>query len=180
MSIISFGEYIEGAKFKVLDERVYRGSAGVMLLLAFIAFVNGFIVKNYIVLPYLIGFLVLNFSIGIFINPRFSPTVFIAKLLVRKQSPLPIGAIQKKFAWSLGLVLSTAIFILSLFLLKDVTYFEPVCFLCLICISFLYLETAFGICMGCKIYHLSIRLKLLKAPKEKPNCMGDACETEFN
>jgi len=40
----------------------------------------------------------------------------------------------------------------------------------------LYLETAFGICVGCKLYFLSIKMKLLKEPKEKPNCMGDACE----
>lgn len=178
MTIISFGEYNEGNRFKVLDERVMRGSAGVMLLVAIIAFINGFIVKNYIVLPFLSGFLMLNFLIGIFINPWFSPTVLIAKLMVRKQSPLPIGAIQKKFAWSLGLGLSTAIFILSFYLLKDVSYFERVCQLCIICLLFLYLETAFGICVGCKIYQLTIRLKIIPAPKEKPNCMGDSCNID--
>jgi len=40
----------------------------------------------------------------------------------------------------------------------------------------LYLETAFGICVGCKLYFLSIKLKLLKKPAVRPNCMGDACE----
>jgi len=177
MSIISFGEYKNDSEFKVLDERIVRGSAGIMLLIAFIAFIYGFIVKEYIVLPYLSGFLAFNFLIGIFINPRFSPTMFISWILVRKQSPLPIGAIQKKFAWSLGLILSTGIFILSLFLLTDESYFEPVCMLCLICILFLYLETAFGICVGCQLYHLAIRLKILKAPKVNPNCMGNSCET---
>lgn len=176
MSTISFGEYIEGKRFKIIDERRMRASAGIMFLLGLIAFINGFILQQYIIIPYIAGILMLNFVIGIFINPKFSPTVFIAYLFVRKQSPLPIGAIQKKFAWSLGLVLSTAIFILSFYLLNDVSYFEPVCMLCLICLLFLYLETAFGICVGCKLYHLAIRLKLLKKPVERPNCMGDACE----
>lgn len=179
MSIFSFGEYIEGRKYKVLDERIVRGSSGVMLLIAFIAFIYGFIIKQYIVLPYLTGFLALNFLIAILINPKYSPTVFISWLIVRKQSSLPIGAIQKKFAWSLGLGLTTAIFILSLFLLSDESYFEPVCMLCLICILLLYLETVFGICVGCQIYHLAVRLKLIKPPKEKPNCMGDACATNI-
>lgn len=176
MSIISFGNYIDGTEFKVLDERRMRASAGVMFLLGIIAFINGFILQNYIVIPYISGFLLANFFIGIFINPKFSPTLLIAYLFVRKQSPLPIGAVQKKFAWSLGLALSTFIFGLSLMLLKDVSFFKPVCFLCLICLILLYLETAFGICMGCKLYFLSLRLKLIKQPKVRPNCMGDSCE----
>lgn len=180
MSIFSFGEYIEERNYKVLDERVVRGSSGIMLLVGFIAFIYGFIIKEYIVLPYLSGFLAFSFLVAVFINPKFSPTVFISWLLVRKQSSLLIGAIQKRFAWSLGLGLTLTIFILSLFLLSDESYFDPVCMLCLICISLLFLETAFGICVGCQLYHLSVKLKLISAPKEKPNCMGDACNTDIS
>ena len=176
MSLVTFGEYIEGRNFKVLDERRMRASAGIMFLFGLIASINGFILQRFAVIPYIAGFLVLNFVIGIFINPKFSPTVIIAYLFVSKQSPLPIGAIQKKFAWSLGLVLSTAIFVLSVLTLKDASYFEPVCMLCIICLVLLYLETAFGICVGCKLYFLAVRFKLLPKPAEKPNCMGDSCE----
>lgn len=176
MSFVSFGEYIEGRSFKVVDERRMRASAGIMFLLGLIASINGFMLQWFAVIPYFAGFLVLNFIIGLFINPKYSPTILIAWLFVRKQSPLPIGAVQKKFAWSLGLALSTTIFFLSILLLKDTTYFEPVCMLCIICLILLYLETAFGICVGCKLYFLAVRLKLLKKPIEKPNCMGDACE----
>lgn len=178
MSTISFGDYIEGRNFKILDERRMRASAGIMLLLGFIAFVNGFILQNFIVITYIAGFLMLNFLIGIFVNPKFSPTVFLGYLFVYKQSHLPIGAIQKKFAWSLGLGLSVVIFGLSFFLLNDPNYFEPVCMLCIICLVLLYLETAFGICVGCKLYYLFIKIKVISKPKEKPNCMGDACVTK--
>jgi len=176
MSIVTFGEYREQQAYKTLDERVMRGSAGIMLLLAIIAFINGFIVKNYIVIPFISGFLALNFVIGIFINPKFSPTVLLARLMVRKQTVLPIGAIQKKFAWTLGLGLATAIFVMSLPLQNNVAWSEPVCMLCLVCLFLLYLETAFGICVGCQLYFLGIRLKLIKAPEVAPNCMGDSCE----
>lgn len=172
----SFGDYIEGRNYKVLDERQLRASAGIMMLLGLIAFINGFILSKYIIIPYISGFLLLNFIIGIFINPKYSPTMFIAKVFVYKQSSLPIGAIQKKFAWILGLILSTIIFTLSLFLVNDPSYFNVVCLLCVICLFLLYLETAFGICVGCKFYDLAINLNLLKEPIEKPNCMGDACE----
>ena len=178
MSIFSFGEMNGEHGYKTLDERAMRGSAGLMLLVAVVAFIYGFIIKKYGVLPYLSGFLVLNFAIGVFINPKFSPTVFISKLMVRKQVVLPIGAIQKRFAWTLGLVLSTAIFLMSLKLVGDVTWFDPVCMLCLICLLFLFLETAFGICVGCQTYFLAIRLKLIKRPEVTPNCMGDSCNIE--
>ncbi len=178
MAVISFGEYIKGHSYKVLDERIVRASSGIMFLLGMIAFINGFILNQYLIIPYISGFLMLSFLIAVFVNPKFSPTMFIGYLFVRKQSRLPIGAVQKRFAWSLGLVLSAAIFILSLFLLKDPSYFDRVCELCLICLALLFLETAFGICVGCKLYHLAIRMKLLRKPVEKPNCMGDACEVE--
>jgi len=176
MSLISFGEYKNNSQFKVLEERNMRASAGIMLLLGIIAFINGFILNNYIVITYISGFLSLNFLIGLFINPKFSPTMFIGWLFVRKQTPLYIGAIQKKFAWSLGLAMVAVVFGLSFLLLNDVSYFEPICILCLICLFLLFFEVAFGICIGCKLYYLFIRLKLLKEPEVKPNCMGDACE----
>ncbi len=176
MSFISFGEYKDGLGFKVVDERVWRGSAGLMLLLGAIASINGFILNNYEVIPYISGFLVVNFFVGIFINPKLSPTVMVSRMVTYNQSPLWIGAVQKRFAWSLGLALSVTIFVLSLRLVDDVTYFEPVCLLCIICLLLLFLESVFGICVGCQLYHGAIRLKIIKAPEEKPNCMGDSCD----
>ena len=178
MSWSSFGDFSDEHGFRILDERVVRGSAGLMLFIGIIAAINGFILRNYVVLPYLSGFLAVNFLVGIFVSSKVAPTMALSKLLVRKQSPLPIGAIQKKFAWSLGLVLTTAIFGLSLLLVNDASWFEPVCMLCLICLLFLFLETAFGICVGCKLYFLAVKLKLLKPEPVTPNCMGDSCKVE--
>ncbi len=178
MSIFSFGEYKEGLPYKVLDERVMRASSGIMFLVGLIASINGFVLDKYAIIPYTVGFLVLNFMIGLFINPKFSPTILLASKIVKNQSAQPIGAVQKKFAWSLGLVLSSTIFVLSLYLQNDKSYFEPVCFLCIICMILMYLETAFGICAGCKLYAYAIRLKIIPKPKEKPNCMGDSCAIE--
>lgn len=176
MSVVSFGKYVDGINYKVLNEREVRASSGIMFLIGLIASINGLILKNYSVIPYLSGFLLFSFSIAVFINPKYSPTMILGSLFVRKQTPLYIGAVQKKFAWSLGLALSGSIFVLSIFLLTDATYFEPLCLLCIICLVLLYLETAFGICIGCKLYFLSIKMKLLKEPAVRPNCMGDACK----
>jgi hypothetical protein len=178
MSIFSFGEYIDGRSYKALNERVVRGAAGIMFLVGIIAFIYGFIVQKYEVLPWLSGFMALNFFIGVFINPKFAPVTFVSWFMVRKQSPLHIGAVQKRFAWSLGLTLTSTIFVLSLFLLTDASLFGLVCSLCIICLALLFIETAFGICVGCQLYKLSLKLKLIAKPKERPNCMGDACKTD--
>lgn len=177
MNIFSFGEYIDGKPYKVLDERKMRASAGIMFLFGLFASINGIILSRYVFIPYIMGGFVLNFMVGLFINPKYSPTVLLASIFVWRQSPLSIGAVQKKFAWSLGLALSGTIFALSLFLQSDSSYFEPVCMLCIICLILLYLETAFGICLGCRLYQLAVAIKLLPKPKVRPNCMGDSCTT---
>jgi hypothetical protein len=176
MSIFSFGYYIDGKPYKVLNERRMRASAGIMFLFGLIATINGFVLNNYEPIPYVMGGLVINFLIGLFINPMFSPTVLLAWIFVRKQTPIPIGAVQKKFAWSIGLLLSSTIFVLSLLLLNDPSFFHTICPLCMLCLLMLYLETAFAICVGCKVYDLFIRMKLLPKPKQRPNCMGNSCE----
>ena len=176
MKIISFGEYVKGKEYKVLNERTIRASAGILFLFALVAFINGFILKNYIVVPYIAGFFLFNFLIGVFINPKFVPAMFIGELFVAKQTPIYVGAIQKRFAWSLGILLSVAVFLLSLKLITDISFFEPVCMLCFTCLFLMFFETAFGICIGCKLYDLAIKFKIMKKPAQKPNCTGDSCE----
>lgn len=176
MSIFSFGQYVDDKSFKVLDEREVRGSGAIMFLVGMLAFINGFVVKNYDVLPYFAGFMVFNFAIGVLVNPKFSPTMIIAKLLTWKQTPIWVGAIQKRFAWSLGLMLSLAILLFSILLVEDVAYFETVCMLCIVCLILIFLEMGFGICIGCKLYFGALRLKLLPRPKDNPNCTGDSCD----
>ncbi|PJB33956.1 MAG: hypothetical protein CO108_29600 [Deltaproteobacteria bacterium CG_4_9_14_3_um_filter_63_12] len=178
MPLFEFGESVPGLPYKTVDERVMRGSAGIMLVLAAIAMVNGFVLQNYIAVTTVSAFLMGNFLIGVGVNLRFAPTIIAAKWMVQGQTPIPIGAVQKRFAWFLGLALSTAIFSLSLLLLGDASWFQKVCGLCLGCIALLYLETVFGICVGCKLYPLAIWLKLIPEPKVRPNCMGDSCDVK--
>lgn len=176
MAFFSFGEYVDDIPYKVLDERKMRASAGIMFLMGIVAFINAFILQQYLAVTWVSGILTLNFIIGIFINPKFAPTHIIASIFTWKQTPLPIGAIQKKFAWSLGLAMSTTIFVLSFYLLNDVSYFGSVCTLCLLCLLLLFLETSMGICVGCKLYFAALWLRILPKPKVRPNCQGNACE----
>jgi hypothetical protein len=179
MKIFEFGHFDETRGYRVLDERVVRGSSGINLVFGLFALVNGFVLKNYEVITWVSAGLALNFLVAILINPKFAPTYFLASIIVDGQTPIPIGAIQKRFAWSLGFIMTSAISSLSLLLITDSSWFNVVCFWCLICNMLLFSETAFGICIGCKIYYMGIRLKLIKEPAIKPNCMGDACPVDF-
>ena len=175
--LFNFGEQTEGITYKTVDEHVLRLSAMILLLLSLVAFTNGFMMRNFEVLPYITGFMMLNFFIGVVINSKLAPTIIIAKFFNKKEA-LPIGAAQKHFAWSLGLLLSSVTFVLTLFLLNDVRFFEPLCMLCIFCSTLLYFEAVFNVCIGCKLYHVALKMKLIKEPKDKPKCMGDSCDID--
>jgi len=176
MSVLSFGEEVEGIRYKVLNEREVRATAGLLFFTILVTLIAAVFFKKYEPIPYVSGFIMLNFAISVLINPKYAPANVLARLIVSKQEPIYIGAVQKRFAWSLGLTLAAVVFFLSIPLQTDATLFEPVCMLCLICMLLMFIETAFGICIGCQIYFLAIRLKLVKQPEVKPNCMGNSCE----
>lgn len=178
MSIVSFGEYVDGIGYKVLNEREVRASAGILFIMGLVAVVAGVFFQNYAPIPYVSGFMMLSFFISVFINPKYAPSNIIARLIVLKQDPIYIGAVQKRFAWSLGLAISSIVFFLSIPLQSDPTIFESVCMLCLLCMILMFIETAFGICVGCQLYFLAVKLKLIKQAEIKPNCMGNSCEVQ--
>ncbi|MFZ1082823.1 MAG: DUF4395 domain-containing protein, partial [Candidatus Kryptoniota bacterium] len=90
------------------------------------------------------------------------------RLIVSNQVPEYVGARQKKFAWIIGVVLSTIMFVF----LVVVNAFSPITgIVCLICLIFLFFESAFGICLGCKFYSMFY--------KEKAQyCPGEVCDVK--
>lgn len=163
--IIKFGEDVEGYNIPVLNEREIRASAGILFLFAFIAITSA-VLGDFLLLKYFIIIFLADFLIRVFVNPKFSPTLIIGRLIVKNQVPEYVGAPQKKFAWIIGLVLA----ITMLVLVVIVNSFSPITgIICLICLIFLFFESAFGICLGCKVYS--------KIYKEKAQyCPGEICE----
>ena len=106
------------------------------------------------------------FCIRIFISPKFSPILIISRLIISNQNPEYVGAAQKKFAWYIGLVLSATMFVLMA-VFNTYSYITGI--VCLLCLILMFFETAFGICLGCKIY------KIIN--KEKAQyCPGEVCD----
>jgi Domain of unknown function (DUF4395) len=164
--IIKFGETVEGYNIPVLNEREIRAAAGILFLMMSISMLKVIFLGDFLFLKYAITIFLTDILIRVFINPRFSPSLIIGRMIVRNQVPEYVGAKQKKFAWIIGVVLASAIFIH----LVVMNALSPITSLiCLICVVFLFFETAFGICLGCKFYSMFY--------KEKAQyCPGDVCE----
>jgi hypothetical protein len=160
------------APYPVLNERAIRAGAGIVFVFGFFAFFQALFLSNFIYLQILVPFLFFDFLMKTIVGIKFSPMSRLAALIVRGQQPEFVGAIQKRFAWSIGLVLSfTMLLLLFVFEVRGL----PNLTVCLICLTFMFMESAFGICVGCKIYNYLINKNIIAAPEYKPACPGNVC-----
>lgn len=166
--VIQFGEHVEGYDIPVLNEREIRAAAGILFLFMFYSLLLILFKGNFLLVKYMITLFLTDFIIRVFINPRYAPTLILGRLIVSNQNPEYVGAAQKKFAWIIGVVLASVMFI---FLVVE-NSFSPITFItCLICLVFLFFESVFGICLGCKFYPLFF--------KEKAQyCPGEVCDVK--
>ena len=153
--IIKFGEEVEGYNIPVLNEREIRAAAGLLFLLMFISIMVVIMKGDFLMLKYAVTIFLADILIRVFVNPKFAPTLIMGRLIVRNQVPEYVGAAQKKFAWIIGVVLAATMFVL---LVVANTYSPITGLICLICLLFLFFESAFGICIGCKFYNLFYNL----------------------
>ncbi len=164
--IIQFGENVEGYDVPVLNEREVRASAGILFLLLLISIFQINYEGDFFMVKYVVTLFLTDFIIRVLINPRFSPTLILGRWFVRNQEPEYVGAAQKKFAWKIGLLFSSIIFLHLVVFNGNSMVNGLICFACLI---FLFFETAFGICIACKFYNWFYKDKVLYCP-------GNACE----
>jgi hypothetical protein len=163
---IQFGENVAGYNIRVLNEREIRASAGILFLATFMSLMLIIFKNNFLPIKYVITLFLTDFIIRVFVSPRFSPTLVIGRLIVRNQVPEYVGAQQKRFAWIIGAALSAIMFVFMVIL----NSYSPITgIICLTCLVFLFFESAFGICLGCKFYSLF--------HKEKAQyCPGEVCD----
>lgn len=160
-----FGERVPGYEIPVFNERQVRGAAGVLFLLGIIAYLVVLSTGQIRALQGFAIFFLFDMFLRLFITPRLSPTMLVAQLFVYRQKPEWVGAPQKRLAWGIGFGLALAsCFTLGLLAMPVMVALV----LCAVCLTILFLETAFGICVGCNLYSLFA--------KEKPlYCPGDSC-----
>lgn len=177
---IQFGEIIpnlklygEEANYPVLNERDARAAAGIMLVLGAIAFALAFLTRDFTLIRIFVILFGIEFGVRVLINPNYAPFYALGKLFVSNQVPEYSGAVQKRFAWSLGFGLATVmLLVMFIFNLKGAVPLT----ICVTCLTLLWLETSLGVCVGCKMYNGMINLGWIKKPEVKPACPGGVCK----
>jgi len=159
----NFGEEIEGYDYKVINEREARASAGMMFLLGLLSLFSVYIFRTLLWAELFSITFIFEFFVRIVINPKYAPYMLLGGLIVSNQQAEWVEAKPKKFAWLLGLILGA---IMTYYIVFDVISLWRLG-ICVICLVLLFLESTFGICLGCLLYHkLNIKLN---------NCPGGVC-----
>lgn len=160
-----YGENVTGYDLLVINEREARAAAGILFMLGMIVIFVGIGFNHIIVAKVYLTFLWFDFFIRI-ITPSYSPSMLLGKMMVQNQRPEYVGALQKRFAWTLGWLMAFPM--LYWFVLNwDVSFYKVL--ICTLCLTLIFLESAFSICIGCMIYKFITR--------ENPQyCPGGVCE----
>jgi hypothetical protein len=162
--MFNFGEKIDAFDFKVINERDARASAGLMFLFGILSIFSVFTLRTLLWVELFSLTFIFEFFIRTVINPKYAPYMLLGSLFVANQQPEWVEAKPKQFAWILGMFLGI---LMTYFIAFDVV--SPFrLFTCLLCMALLFLESAFGICLGCILYgKLNIKLN---------RCPGGICE----
>lgn len=160
-----YGEWVPGYNTTVINEREARAAAGILFMLGMIVIFVGIGYNHIIVARVYLAFMFIDFTIRMF-TPKYAPSLLLGKFITRNQKPEYVGGLQKRFAWTLGWIVSIPM--MWWFVLHwDITFYKVL--ICVLCLTLMFLETAFSICVGCKIYEWIIH--------EKPDhCPGGVCE----
>jgi len=160
-----YGEKVPGYEVTVINEREARAAAGILATLGMIVIFVGIGYNHIIVARVYLAFLFIDFTARV-ISPNYSPSLLLGKFIVRNQKPEYVGGLQKRFAWTLGWLVSFPM--LYWFVLNwDITFYKVM--ICVLCLTLMTLESAFSICVGCIIYKALI-------DKDPQHCPGGVCE----
>ena len=163
---LQFGEDVPGYEIRVLNEREIRAAAGLLFAATFASFLLIMTTGNFTPAKYVLTIFLVDFLLRVLVSPRYAPTLILGRLIVHSQTPEYVGARQKRFAWTVGLVLSVIMFVFMVV----VNAYSPITgIICLLCLLFTFFESAFGICLACKFYSAVFR-------KKAQYCPGEICD----
>lgn len=160
------GTLVPGYEIAVINERAVRAAAGILFLLGGIAFAWAVAEQSMQPLQPFGMLFMFDMMLRVVAGDKWSPTLALGRLIVRRQKPEWVGASQKEFAWWLGFGLA-AVSCATMGLFAAPLWVTLT--LCGSCLTLLFLETAFGICVGC-----ALQARFGKKPPMY--CPGGTCE----
>jgi hypothetical protein len=91
---MAFAESVDGYIIPVLNEREVRAAAGILFVMMFVSIFIAALKGEFLLLKYAVVIFLTDLLIRVCINPKFSPTLIIGRLIVRNQVPEYVGPIK--------------------------------------------------------------------------------------
>ncbi len=157
---------------RMVDERVVRAAAGLTMVMGAVAFSYAYFAKQYVPLQAVASLFFVEFLIRVTAGIRYSPIGVIARAMTLGQPPEWVSAKPKRFAWTLGLTMALAMTVITN---SGIRGYLPRT-ICLICLTLMWLESALGLCLGCRIYAALVMRGWIAVDPEIEVCADGACE----
>ncbi len=171
---LTFGQRIPGLHAAVFDEHEVRAAAGLTMVVGAVAFAFANFEQQFLPLQIVTAFFAVEFLVRVTLGLRYSPVGVVARALTYGRPPEWVSAKPKRFAWSIGLAMSLS---MTVVINSGVRGLLPRT-ICLVCLTFMWLESVLGLCVGCEIAGLAVRRGWASADPDFELCAHGACRTE--
>jgi hypothetical protein len=164
----------DGTVFRsgVYNEVQVRAAAGITMALGAYAFMYANWGKYWVPIKFVTTFFFIDFLIRATAGLQYSPVGIVSKWITRRRPPEWVSAKPKRFAWSLGLVLSFGMTIITNSNIHGVLPRT----VCLVCLGLMWLESVLGLCLGCEMYAFMVRRGWRAQDEDYEVCAGGVCE----
>ena len=158
----------------VFEEGQVRGAAGLTLAFGSIAFAYAYFAQVYAPIQIVTTLFFFEFLIRVTTGISYSPIGMIAHWMTRRQTPQWVSAQPKRFAWTLGLIMSLAMMIITNSGIRGPLPLT----ICLVCLTLMWLEAVLGLCLGCEIHRQLVRRGWMQPDKDFEICTNGSCTVQ--
>ena len=156
----------------VFDENQVRAAAGLTMALGATAFVYAYFAKVYLPIQLATTFFFVDFLLRVAFGIERSPTGIVGRWMTRREAaPHWVSARPKRFAWSIGLVMSCAMMLITNGGIRGALPLS----ICLLCIALMWMEAVLGLCLGCEIHRVLVRRGWVGRDEAYEICTNGAC-----
>jgi hypothetical protein len=173
------GEHIDGltvdgkeVRAAVFNEVQVRAAAGLTLAAGTIAFCYAYFEHQFVPIRAVAVWYFFDFLIRVTAGLKYSPTGVLARALTYRRPPQWVSAKPKRFAWTLGMLLSGATAVITNIPIHG--YLPRT--LCLVCLVLMWMEAVLGLCLGCEIYAYLVRHGWRREDEAFEICAGGVCD----
>jgi uncharacterized delta-60 repeat protein len=142
------------------------------MVIGAVAFSYAYFTRQYVPLQVAASVFFVEFLVRVTVGLRYSPIGVLARGMTLGQPPEWVSAKPKRFAWSLGLAMALAMTVITNVGIRG---WLPRT-MCLICLALMWMESALGLCLGCKIYGRLLARGWIGADPEIEVCADGSCE----